>query len=209
MVSDAHIFYTYEHWRPDLNKCFYVGKGRGSRAWDMRNDRNPQHIKMTAYLAALGVRPEVRVIVKDISSQASFSCEKILIATHGIENLLNANKGGGGVVRHSPEALAKISATSKGRRTQLGRKRSEQTKALLRQAGFAGLETFRKYSHLGPKSLSRRVTCVDDGKIFDSANEAARFYGLKHGSSISEVCLEKKHRLTAAGKVFKYMDEPT
>ena len=30
----ADIFYVYEHWRPDKNVCFYVGKGKGKRAVD-------------------------------------------------------------------------------------------------------------------------------------------------------------------------------
>jgi hypothetical protein len=31
-------FYVYEHWRPDVDLPFYVGKGKGGRAWE--NDRN-------------------------------------------------------------------------------------------------------------------------------------------------------------------------
>ena len=27
-----NIFYVYEHWRPDHDECFYVGKGKGGRA---------------------------------------------------------------------------------------------------------------------------------------------------------------------------------
>jgi len=26
------MYYVYEHWRPDKDICFYVGKGKGSRA---------------------------------------------------------------------------------------------------------------------------------------------------------------------------------
>ena len=26
------IFYVYEHWRPDKDTCFWVGKGKGDRA---------------------------------------------------------------------------------------------------------------------------------------------------------------------------------
>lgn len=29
-------FYVYEHWRPDTGVCFYVGKGKEKRAWDMK-----------------------------------------------------------------------------------------------------------------------------------------------------------------------------
>jgi hypothetical protein len=30
-------YYVYEHWRTDTNTCFYVGKGRAKRAYDMKN----------------------------------------------------------------------------------------------------------------------------------------------------------------------------
>ena len=36
-------FYVYEHWRPDRGECFYVGKGHGRRAYDMRRGRNRWH----------------------------------------------------------------------------------------------------------------------------------------------------------------------
>jgi hypothetical protein len=29
----AKKFYVYEHWRPDKDVCFYVGKGHGRRAY--------------------------------------------------------------------------------------------------------------------------------------------------------------------------------
>ena len=36
------MFYVYEHWRPDRDEPFYVGKGRGGRA-NMMARRNKYH----------------------------------------------------------------------------------------------------------------------------------------------------------------------
>lgn len=81
-----------------------------------------------------------------------------------------------------------------------------ETKARLREIGIANIDMFRKYSGLGPKVVSRRVSCVDDGMEFDSANAAARYYGLKNGASVAAVCRGDMHRYSADGKKFKYVD---
>jgi hypothetical protein len=205
-VNGNNIFYVYEHWRPDTGRCFYVGKGRDRRAWDMKNDRNVHHMSVVSLLLSSGLSVDVRIVVKDLSCETAMALEKDRIALYGIENLTNMNRGGGGVLRHSPEALAKISAASKGRRARLGFKASPETKARLRELGIASLEIFKRHSSLGPKAVSKKVICLDDGMEFESASAAARHYGLKHGNSITEVCLKKKYRCRAAGRRFKYKD---
>lgn len=37
MRPQTDDYYVYEHWRTDTNTCFYVGKGRAKRAYDMKN----------------------------------------------------------------------------------------------------------------------------------------------------------------------------
>lgn len=206
MKDFCNVYYVYEHWRPDTGKCFYVGKGKARRAWSMRVDRNIGHMSVVSELTSKGFAVDVRIIVRDISSEESFKIEKQRIAIYGVENLTNMNRGGGGVIRHSPEALAKISATSKGRRVRLGMKSSIETKALLREIGIASIDTFRKYTHLGPETLSKAVICVDDGMRFDSASSAARHYALSK-TAIIELCNGyKSRRKTVGGRVFKYAE---
>lgn len=41
-MTTSGLYYVYEHWRLDKDECFYVGKGRGNRAYKMR-DRNRFH----------------------------------------------------------------------------------------------------------------------------------------------------------------------
>ena len=31
-MAQSANYYVYEHWRPDKDVCFYVGKGKGGRA---------------------------------------------------------------------------------------------------------------------------------------------------------------------------------
>ena len=47
----TNIFYVYEHVRPDTGVCFYVGKGKGKRAWNMK-DRNAHHRAIQSKLKA-------------------------------------------------------------------------------------------------------------------------------------------------------------
>lgn len=43
-------FYVYEHWRPDLATCFYVGKGKLKRVRDL--SRSEHHARIDAEVAA-------------------------------------------------------------------------------------------------------------------------------------------------------------
>ena len=54
-------YYVYEHWRPDTGQPFYVGKGKGGRAYDMAL-RNPYHKRVAQKLARSGLRPHVQVV---------------------------------------------------------------------------------------------------------------------------------------------------
>lgn len=60
-------------------------------------------------------------------------------------------------------------------------------------------------SAAGPMKLSRKVLCLDDGKVYPSASEAGRHYNISK-SAIIEFCLRKNNRKTAGGLRFKYED---
>jgi hypothetical protein len=54
----------YEHWRPDLNECFYVGvswANGDTRPYELSN-RNEDHIKVQKELVEKGLDPEIRII---------------------------------------------------------------------------------------------------------------------------------------------------
>ena len=134
------VFYVYEHWRLDRDECFYVGKGKGNRAYRMRG-RNLHHRAIMDKLSREGSGMEVRMVATGLSENDAFSLEIERISFWrelGVD-LANHTKGGDGVsgLKMSPEAKAKMSAAKKGRPgivTMLGRKHSEETKAKMSAA---------------------------------------------------------------------------
>jgi hypothetical protein len=92
------MFYVYEHWRPDRDECFYVGKGKGGRANKMR-DRNLHHRAIVKKLSAMGMAVEVRMVATGLDEETAFGIEKQRIAfwrAAGID-LANKTDGGDGV----------------------------------------------------------------------------------------------------------------
>lgn len=122
------IFYVYEHWRPDTDVCFYVGKGHDTRAQSMRK-RNMQHKHIVNYLLKLGMCVEVRMVNCDLSEKEALSLEVARIAfwrSLGVEltNVTNGGDGTSGLV-HSKETRAIIKAK---RKKQKMKPPSEETK---------------------------------------------------------------------------------
>jgi hypothetical protein len=109
-------FYVYEHWRPDTDVCFYVGKGRGIRANNM-SKRNPHHKAIQAKLACMGMTVEVRMVSFGLSEEKAFSEETKRIKFWKNMGIVLSNKceGGGGVSGyvHTDEAKIKISINNK------------------------------------------------------------------------------------------------
>jgi hypothetical protein len=50
------IFYVYEHWRPDKNQPFYVGKGKGKRAFHFHRGHNLHYTNIVKRLTKLGLQ---------------------------------------------------------------------------------------------------------------------------------------------------------
>lgn len=107
-------FYVYEHWRPDKQTCFYVGKGSAKRAWSMRG-RNKMHYSIRKILESAGLSVDVRIVETDLNEADAFVLERQLIDFYGLNNLSNFTLGGEGFSggRHTAESRAKISAASK------------------------------------------------------------------------------------------------
>lgn len=108
-------FYVYEHWRPDTGICFYVGKGRGKRAWDMKMMRNRHHMAITSKLTSMGFCVDVRIICKNMSEEDAFKLEIERISIYGIDNLSNMTLGGDGLRSPSKEVREKMSKSQKER----------------------------------------------------------------------------------------------
>jgi hypothetical protein len=221
-------FYVYEHWRPDTNQCFYVGKGKGKRAWTIKGRQNRHHASIVSKLTAIGLCVDVRIVASDLSEEQAFNKERELIAFYGRDSLTNMSDGGEGLanpsketrakmskaakghkrrlgVRLSDEARAKIGSASVGNKNMLGKRHTPKAKKRLSDLGHANKEQFMRYQPLGPAALSKAVICLDDGVEFPSASAAARHYGISR-SALIELCLGKNYRKSVGGRVFKYKE---
>lgn len=97
-MATSGTFYVYEHWRLDRDECFYVGKGRGYRAYSSKS-RNQYHKAIVAKLRRIGSAMEVRIVACGLSEEEAFEIEKARIKfwkDAGVE-LANATNGGEGV----------------------------------------------------------------------------------------------------------------
>jgi len=118
-VSNDPVFYVYEHWRTDKGQCFYVGKGFGKRANDMRN-RNRWHKFLQQYLSKNGYGLEVRIIQTGLTERQAFDLEMQRIAFWKNDgcDLVNVTVGGDGPTgrKHTEEWKRQLSAKMKGRK---------------------------------------------------------------------------------------------
>jgi len=122
-MATSDTFYVYEHWRLDRDECFYVGKGKGGRAYKMR-DRNRFHTAIVQKIQRDGFAVEVRIVSFGLTEEAAFVLEKERIAfwRNAGADLANATNGGDGVsgLKMSTEARLKM------RNAKLGTKQSAE-----------------------------------------------------------------------------------
>ena len=116
----SNRFYVYEHWRPDRDECFYVGKGKGKRAYEM-NRNNPHHRNIIKKLQSLGMCAEIRLVADGLEESDAFAMEIERIAfwrSIGV-NIVNVSSGGQGPSgrKHTPSWREAMSAIRKGRHT--------------------------------------------------------------------------------------------
>jgi hypothetical protein len=134
---NENCFYVYEHWRPDKNVCFYVGKGRNKRAWQLNAMRNRHHKSVTSKLISMGLAVDVRIIFSGLSSPAALALEIDRIAMYGLENLTNMTGGGEGMGLPSEEVRKKMSVAIRAawaNNPELRRNASESRKGRITSA---------------------------------------------------------------------------
>jgi NUMOD3 motif len=227
METQNNTFYVYEHWRPDTNVCFYVGKGKKNRAFYLRQ-RNKHHTSVVSKLISMGFTVDVRIIKSQLTEKEALKLEMERINLYGMSSLTNFTLGGEGTSGlihseetrkkmsisqrkraprppYSEEARKKIGLKSIGNSYRKGKTHDEKTKKVLSEYGHKNILLFKKYQSLGPKAISKKVICLNDGKEFDSASEASRFYNVSK-SALIELCLGKNYRKSVGGLVFKYKE---
>lgn len=133
------MFYTYAHYKPD-NSVFYIGKGRGRRAW--AKDYHNNHWN---HIVAKYPDYKIEILARWDTEQEAFDHEVFLIDTFramGIK-LTNVTNGGTGVsgYKHTPESIQKRLDSMKGYVP------SEETKAKIREAHLGEKNHFFGRSH--------------------------------------------------------------
>lgn len=170
-------FYVYEHWRPDLDICFWVGKGTGDRAYRFKRNRDYDHIVTT--LSTIGMCVEVRLVQSGLIESEALRIERERIVFWRAMSVTLSNRTDGG---DGNRGLFVSDVTrEKLRFANLGKKQSEVTKAKRRasltgkkhknhRTGFKhSVETIAKIraSNLGQKrseELKEKVRLANLGK---------------------------------------------
>ena len=122
-MATSGTYYVYEHWRLDRDECFYVGKGKGGRAYKMR-DRNRFHTAIVQKIQRDGFAVEVKIVSFGLTEEDAFALEKERISfwRNAGADLANATNGGDGVsgLKMSAEARLKM------RNAKLGTKQTPE-----------------------------------------------------------------------------------
>lgn len=123
------MFYVYEHWRPDTNRPFYVGKGRGWRAHALRG-RNKKHKNIVAKAGRV-----VKFVATGLNEKEAFDLERERITLWRSMGLPLANFTDGG--EGSSGSVQSATSVAKRSKALTGRKRSEVERANI-SAGLKG-----------------------------------------------------------------------
>ena len=176
------MYYVYLHKKPN-GTIFYVGKGKGKRAYETRG-RN-KYWKRIVNKYGYNV-----IIFKDnITEEKAFDLEMELIEAIGLDKLTNQTVGGDGIsgFNHSEETKRKIGLANSGG--------SSWTK---------GKRLSKKHRSKIGKGNSKKVHQYDiEGQFiaeYKSASEAVKKTGIK---GIYRVCLGVDN--SAKGYKFKYI----
>jgi len=147
----------------------------------------------------------IKMLAVYASREAAYAAEVEYIKAHKPE--YNSTIGGDGARGHmsTKKVVDTNRAIHSGNKYRLGKKHSNETKLLLSELGQKNIDNFKLYAKMGPKSLSKKVMCLDDGEIYESASEASRKYGVAKSAMI-ELCLGKRGRQTVGGMRFQYVE---
>lgn len=140
------MFYTYL-WLRDDGTPYYVGKGKGNRAFENTNRKVTRRPK-----------DRTRILIQEFPSEAdAFAAEAFLIQYYGRKDLQtgclqNRTSGGEGSSgrKQSTECKRKISLGCKNSPRNKGKHHSAETKVKMR------------LSHVGRKYITRRMRANDN-----------------------------------------------
>jgi hypothetical protein len=205
-MAEQNTFYVYEHWRLDRDECFYIGKGRGDRAY-RRSHRNSHWHNIVAKLERIGSGYEVRMVAVGLAEEEAFSLEKERIAFwRNIVDLANKTDGGDGISGFvmPDEARQKMSAKAKGRpgvKSMLGKKHSAETRTKMSAA-----KSGKKPNNFG-KNYTQKVQRSDAHKEKLAKAHIGKVLSAEHRAKLANAAKrqwadpkKKPNRLILAGE---------
>lgn len=188
-------FYVYLHRKATTGEVFYVGKGKGKRAWSIiRNRYWHSIVKKHGFI--------VEIVYSGLQEWFAFELEHDLIALYGRETLCNMTNGGEGVSGyvHTEENLKKMSVamlaeysnpetrsrrnaatTAANRRPEVRDKQRITTSIFMarpdtKEKHRIAMSKARKGKPLSEKQLqilrdtfAKKVVCVQTGDVFPSS----------------------------------------
>ena len=165
-------FYVYLHIREDDGLVFYVGKGKGKRAWE-RSMRN-RHWHFVANKHGF----VVKVIDEKLSQDDAFALERYLIESYrsigtGIVNVSDGGDGGTGK-RHSDEWKAHIRERMLVKNPMSNPIVREKQKQAVRDA-VTTKEARQRASKSARKNRARTIICIDNGMVFHALIDATNW----------------------------------
>ncbi len=194
-------YYVYVHLNPNTKEVFYVGIGKGNRAWNQWAGRNKF---WENYVNKHGF--EVELISENLTRKQAEKIEINLIAELGrrqIDNggtLVNRSSGGEGSIgyTHTAEFKQKLSEDRKGKCTRKERQLSKETKEKISKS-LVGRETTWGKPVL---QFDKKGNFIAEYK---SSNEAKRITGAKN---IFEVASGYKNQMykSSGGYIWKYKE---
>lgn len=183
----------YEHWRPDLNVCFYVGASINpkSRPHKYSHKNNRFYKEVLNDLDKAKLKPYAKIIWSDIPDDCISAYEKMRIVYQRAligERLTNITEGGLGTLGVSGDLHPRWGKTKKDFPNI---SKSGNTNSMF---GRTGKQNAR----------SKPVREITSGVVYESARLAAKQLGVS-SSGITNVC--KGKRKTSGGYIFQYAEQ--
>lgn len=139
-----NIYYVYQLVDPRNDKPFYIGEGKGKRAWSHltfeSGCNNPHKDRIISKIQSLGLEVIVQILKENLTKEQSVAYEEQLILQIGLDNLSNicananppvlfGNKNGFYNKTHTEEIKKKIGDVNRGKdiKTQKGKESISQS----------------------------------------------------------------------------------
>ena len=186
-------YYIYFHINPVKNSIFYVGKGKGDRAY--RKSSRSLHwnrtVKKYGWI--------VDIAEENLTEEQAFEREKFYIAKIGRNNLVNQTDGGDGcsgrinseetknkmseahkgiIIPHSEESKRKMSEIRKGK------KFSEEHKIKISES----LKNKSKYYN------RKKVINIETNEIFECIKDVAIKYNIDNSDLVKKLSGKRKNK---------------